>query len=197
MRGYVAIAVLLVACGAAPDAPPPLPDAASVAIDQAVTDHVEGTIAGQPFTALDVRFRIRDGAAARVDLWLADAAIERCGLAQPRSGTRVWLRFADVTSLAPGSYVQNGAEDDVVEAHYERAVGRRFEEIHRARTEVEIVSASVTAITGRVRTCFADAAGSCVGGHFRATPCWSRVDGRTLREPPGLDDHALEPRGTP
>lgn len=202
MRHPLVLTALLVACGSPPAPPPPLPDASSASIDQASADHVEGTIAGAPFQALDVRFRAHDGAVPRVDLWLADGAIERCGLAMPRTGTRVWLRFAGITSLARGRYVQTEEEGTPVEAHYERWVGRvgnapDWAEVHRARTEVEITRASATVIEGRLRTCFADGRESCVGGHFRATPCLSRVDGRALREPPGLVDEALVPRSAP
>ncbi len=201
MRRSLSVALVLSACQA-PAAPPPMPDADSAAIDGATADHVEGTIDGAPFAALDVRFRVRDGEVPRVDLWLADAAIERCGLALPRTGTRVWVRFAGVTTLAPGHFVQTDDEGSPITAHYERFVGRHgaerdWAEVHRGRTEVEITRASATAIEGRLHACFADAARSCVAGRFVATPCLSRVDGRALREPPGLVDEALEPRRAP
>jgi hypothetical protein len=37
---------------------------------------------------------------------------------------------------------------------------------------------------------------NCVRGRFDARPCFSRIDGRTAREPPGLVDEALEPRAS-
>ncbi|MFO0684518.1 MAG: hypothetical protein U0234_20860 [Sandaracinus sp.] len=198
MRHAGALVLLLAACEAPPP-PPAMPDAAAASLDQATTDRVEGTIAGEAFAALDVRFRARDGAVPRIDLWLADAAIERCGLALPRSGTRVWLRFPGVTTLARGRYAQTDEPSSPLTAHYERFVGRHgaepdWAEVHRARAEVEITRASATAIEGRLRACFADSEQSCVGGRFVARPCYSRVDGRALREPPGLVDEALEPR---
>lgn len=197
-RATLALVLVLAACES-PAPPAPLPAADAASLDQASADRVEGTIAGEPFAAVDVRFRARGGEVPRVDLWLADATIERCGLALPRTGTRVWARFPGVTALARGHYVQTEDESSPLSAHYERFVGRHgaepdWAEVHRARTEIEITRASATVIEGRLRACFADASQSCVGGHFVARPCLSRVDGRALREPPGLVDEALEPR---
>jgi hypothetical protein len=185
---------LSVACGPTPS--PPLHDPPAVSLDQATGESVTGSIAGEAFAAADVRFRVRSGAEPHVDLWLADAPIDRCGLALPRSGTRVWLRWPARTTLEPGRF-ESGADASVLEAHYERAVGRAFVESHRANAIVEITHVTAERIEGRLRACFGDASESCVGGAFVAPRCLSRVDGRALREPPGLADDALEPRSPP
>jgi hypothetical protein len=187
MRALVAMALVVGCARAEPAAHAPRP----VAIDEASGETVSGTIAGEAFTTADVRFRVRSGAQPHVDLWLADTPIDRCGLALPRTGSRVWLRFADRTTLEPGLYAQRAS---TVEAHYERAIDRRFVQSSHANAAVEITRVTAEVIEGRVRACFGDASESCIGGRFVASPCLSRVDGRSLREPPGLADDALDPR---
>lgn len=89
--------------------------------------------------------------------------------------------------------------------HWERPVGEGLEHQiragHRGVGRVEILQADPLSTTprlrGRLHVCFAAEGGGepeCVAGTFDAAPCWSRIDGRTLREPPGLDDEALLPR---
>jgi hypothetical protein len=186
------------ACDAPPEAPPSLPDIGAVDLG-GVTGPLEGTIDGHSFHVIDARFRVVTFAGReRVDLLFADQQIERCGLPLARAQTRVWLRVPGTTSLSVGELTRLDQESDALEVHYERpgaarSDGRGFTEAHRAIARLEIESASSELVTGRLHACFADVARSCVAGSFRATPCRGRVDGRALREAPGLDDQALEP----
>ncbi len=190
--------LLALACGDdAPPAPPPLPDASRVALDD-VDGPVEGQVDGRAFRALDARFRVVTfPGRERVDLFFADRAIARCGLSVARDETRVWLRMPGVTSIALGELALLAApEADApasFEIHYERPIAGGYAEAHRGVARLEITSASAAQVDGRMRVCFAGADDSCVGGAFHATPCQSRIDGRALREPPGLADEALEP----
>ena len=184
----MALVLLIVSCGRAS---PAMRDPPTVSLDGASSAHVTGAIDGSPFEAADVRFHVRHGQGEHVDLWLADASIERCGLALPRTGTRVWLRWPGRTSIEVGTF-ETGAS--TLEAHYERAALRDFVESHRANAIVEITRVTSELVEGRLRACFGDEHASCVGGRFVATSCLSRVDGRAIREPPGLADDALEPR---
>jgi hypothetical protein len=207
------------ACEGAPVAEPPLPSAESVALEGVGEGAVAGTIDGEPFSAVDARFRVvtYEGR-ERVELLFADRAIERCGLPMDRPETLVWARFPGRSHLDPGRYellgeepAEGAAEGGVETAqpsfsvHWERPVGEGLEhEIragHRGVARIEIEQADALATTGRLRgrlhVCFAPERGGepeCVAGRFDAAPCWSRIDGRTLREPPGLDDDALVPR---
>lgn len=103
---------------------------------------------------------------------------------------------------AEGQGVEAGPAFSV---HWERPVGEGLEHDiragHRGVGRVEILQPDPLSTTGRLRgrlhVCFAAEVGGepeCVAGTFDAAPCWSRIDGRTLREPPGLDDEALVPR---
>lgn len=173
-----------------------MPEASSVSLDELEEGEITGTIGGAPFSARDVRFRVTSfPGRERVDLWIADRPIERCGLPLLREQTLVWARFPGRTELTPGSYELVGGEHEGgLEVHYERPGEKRSTEaVHRGLARIEITSASARQVTGRLRICFADEAGSCVGGSFEATPCLSRIDGRAAREPPGLVDEALEP----
>lgn len=186
-----------VACGE-PPAPLALPDASAVTLE-GVAGPIDGTIAGQPFHVIDARFRVvRYAGRERVDVLFADHAIERCGLPLARAQTRVWLRVPGLIALLPGelTLLDEPAEDAPLQVHYETPNGRLFSEVHRGVARLEITSAASELVEGRVHVCFADATQSCVAGVFRATPCRGRVDGRSLREPPGLADEALEPLPT-
>lgn len=199
-RVAAAIGVLALACAEpAPPAAPPLPSADAVTLAE-VGGIVTGAIAGEPFEAQDARFRVVTYAGReRVDLLFADRAIERCGLPIARQEARVWLRIPGVTALVPGELALLGEpdEDAPLELHYERPGAHGFVEAHRGVARLEITRASTARVEGRLHACFADAAESCVSGAFVATPCQSRIDGRALREPPGLADEALEPVPTP
>lgn len=189
------LATMALSACAGEEPPRALPEASSVALDGVGEGPVSGEIDGQPFAAADVRFRItRFPGRERVDLWIADRHIERCGLPLAREGTRVWARWSGRTSLEPGLFSRlSDEEEDAIELHYERAEGRAIHAAHRAVGHVELTEVTAAHVVGRLRACFADAEGSCVGGTFEATPCLSRIDGRAIREPPGLIDEALSP----
>ncbi len=186
------LAVGTVACEEPP--PAPMPAASAVALEgAALGPRVEGSIAGRAFRATDARFRAYRGEGReRVDLYLSDRSMARCGLPLARPDTRVWVRVVGRSALEPGEL---STEDEAVEVHYERPGAEGIEAIHRGVGRLAIEEASAARVTGALRICFADAEGSCVGGRFAATPCLSRVDGRAIREPPGLSDEALEAVG--
>lgn len=194
----MSLGLVTLACGHEPPPEAPLPDASEVEL--ADTDApLEGSLGGQPFRMVDARFRVVTFAGReRVDLLFADRAIERCGLPIARTENRLWIRVPGVTALSGGVLALLGdaapdAQPPPLELHYERPVEGRYVESHRGVARVEIIRSTPELVEGRLRACFADASHSCVGGAFHATPCRSRIDGRALREPPGLDDEALEP----
>ncbi|MBZ0118159.1 MAG: hypothetical protein K8H88_14250, partial [Sandaracinaceae bacterium] len=177
------IALLLCACSE--PSPVPLPSMGEVALPEG-GEALRGSIAGSNFALRDARFRVVDAEhRRRVDLVFADRAIERCGLPIHRPETTVvWARLPDRASVETGPFELEGEPGDL-EVHYERPDGRAFVTSHRAVARLRIESVEPNAITGRMRACFADEDRSCVGGTFTARPCFSRIDGRAIREPPG------------
>lgn len=191
--GFVLLAGVLAGC--TPEAPPaPMPDPASVRLDEVPRGAVRGSIGGVSFSTRDARFRVVTRAGRRrVDLFFADRPIERCGLPMGREDVRVWLRFSGRTSLEPGTYALEGEDGAAFDVHYERPRAEGgFDGVHRGVANVELEEVTGQRIRGVARVCFADAEQSCVAGRFDARPCRSRIDGRALREPPGLSDEALE-----
>ena len=198
---HFAVALLACATGCASEAaaPAPLPDVASVALEEVGEGAVEGEIDGEPFVTVDARFRVVDQPGReRVELLFSDRAIERCGLPMEREERLVWLRFGGRTHLDPGSYAALEVDTRDFSLHWERPVGEGLDRTirwgERGVARVEITSASPRRVQGRVSVCFAGEEPACVAGRFDAAPCWSRIDGRTAREPPGLVDEALVPR---
>lgn len=182
------IAVLCAACGGEL-AVPPLPEPVEIRDGD---QRAAGSIAGQLWQVGDARFRIvtRDGR-QRVDLLFWDAPIERCGLPLEREGTLVWVRFAGRTELPEGEY-RLESERGEFEVHYELPGEDGIREEHRGVAHVRVDASESRSIRGRLSVCFADVERSCVEGSFDARPCESRIDGRAIREPPGLIDEALE-----
>lgn len=185
---------LFAACTSADAPPEPLPEASAVSLE-GLDEGVSGRVAGEPFEARDQRFVVvsREGR-ERVDLRFSDRPIERCGLPIARDDRRVWIRFAGRTALEPGTYERIGDEGDF-EVHYELPAERGVRSVHRGVGRIEVRHVGPRAVEGLVNVCFADEERSCVAGTFRATACLSRVDGRALRESPGLVDEVLERAG--
>lgn len=194
MTRGLALFVAVLVCGCEEPPPPsPMPEARMARIDDESDRPLEGEIAGAPWRLADARFdTVTRAGRERVDLLFWDHPVERCGLPVERPGTAVWLRFPGRTELETGEHVLD-AESGDYEAHYEVPTDDGFVEVHRGLATLRLDEVEARAIRGRARVCFADAARSCVEGTFEASPCWSRVDGRALREPPGLRDEALEP----
>lgn len=211
LAGALAL-VVLAACETPPQAP--MPDVAELSLEDA-PETLGGTIDGEPFEVRDARVRVvRYAGREHVDLLLSDRPIERCGLPMERPETLVWLRFEGEEALARGRYAAGGDEtlgdalaaqlgeaavDRTVTVHWERPIGEgHTRDVHAGGRGVGLVQLepfSPTRVRGRLHVCFADARGpQCVRGRFDASPCLSRIDGRTAREPPGLIDEALEPR---
>lgn len=194
---YGAMALASLGC-TTEEAPASMPEASTVSLDGLGPAAVHGTIDGEPFEAVDQRFVVVTRAGReRLDLRFSDRAIERCGLPIAREDRRVWIRFPERTSLEPGRY-ERLDDEGAFEVHYEGPGERgRYHGVHRGIGRVEVTAVSARAIEGRLHVCFADASRSCVSGAFRAAPCLSRVDGRALRESPGLADDVLERAGAP
>lgn len=178
----------------AEEAPPiDLPAMSEVELDDASGNPVSGTIASEDFEAVDVRYRVVERAGReRVDFFFSDRPIERCGLPIAREGRLVWLRAPDTTSLTPATF---GTDQDErgLSVHYEVPVERGYESVGRGSGRLRLTGLENERLEGRMTACFADASSSCVRGAFHAYPCYSRIDGRALREAPGLSDDALEP----
>lgn len=190
--GWLALALAALGCGDR-EGPAPMPDPSEARLEDAPSGPVEGRVAGRAWRLADARFRVtRRARRERVDLFLWDEPVERCGLPIERSGTAVWIRFAERTELDPTEYLR-GRDGGEFEIHYEVPAERGFTEVHRGVGAIRFDEVGPRSIRGRLHLCFADHDDSCVGGTFEAAPCWSRVDGRALREPPGLRDDALEP----
>lgn len=194
-------AVVLLSCAlaaCAPEAPPaPMPDASGLSLEGLRARSVHGRIGGRSFQVHDARFRVVTRAGReRVDIFLADRPIERCGLPMTRDDTRVWIRFSGRTAIDPGTYALEGEEGEDFDVHYERPnADGVIESVHRGVARLEIRSASAERVRGVTKVCFADTERSCVEGAFDARPCLSRIDGRAIREPPGLSDEVLEAVG--
>ena len=191
----LAASTLILACVGCSEPPTlaPMPEPSQARLDETEEGPVTGDLAGRPWRLVDARFDLvaRPGR-ERVDLLLWDEPIERCGLPIQRSGTAIWLRFPGRTRLEPGEYALE-SERGPFEVHYEVPTEEGFVESHRGVATVRVDEVEPRGVRGRLQVCFADTDRSCVGGTFDASPCWSRIDGRTLREPPGLRDEALEP----
>lgn len=192
-------AALSLACasslGACGEEPPSidLPAMSEVDLDAATGDRVSGTIASEDFEAVDVRYRVVERAGReRIDLLFSERRIERCGLPIEREGRLVWLRVSGVTSLAPATFATD-ADEHALSVHYEVPIDGGYHSVGRGSGRVELVRLENERLVGRVAVCFADASSSCVRGSFHAYPCYSRIDGRAIREAPGLADEALEP----
>jgi hypothetical protein len=165
---------------------------------EGVAGRVRGRLGGRRFRIADARFRIVDGEGRRrVDLLLADHRLRQCGLPIVRANTAIlWARFADRLALPRALYVLD-RRGGPFEVHYERPFGRGMHALHRGVGRIRIERADAETIAGTLSVCFADTGVSCAAGAFEARPCVSRIDGRAIREPPGLSDDALEAVGAP
>jgi hypothetical protein len=158
---------------------------------------VTGTVAGQDFTVVEARYRIDTfPGRERVDLLLSSAPIRRCGVPVVRDGNMVWLRFEGVTELPQQEQrVSADSAEPAFGLHYEilGETERRYEGRQGGDALVTFGTPELGHIAGKIFACFGDGLDSCVKGSFVATPCFSRIDGRTVREGVGLEDEALEP----
>jgi hypothetical protein len=187
----VRAAWLLFLVGCAAEAPPPLPELDESSLDDAAGS-VQGTLGGRRFRARDVRFRVvTERHRERVDLFFADRRLDRCALPIVRPHTAIlWARFPG--ELAIGTH-ELTEERGPFEVHFERPNGRTFDALHRGAARVRIDRVEADVVAGALHVCFAG--DGCAIGAFEARPCLSRIDGRAIREPPGLDDDAIEAVG--
>ncbi len=171
-----------------------LPSMSEVDLAQATGDRVSGALASEAFEAVDVRYRVVDrGGREQLDLLFSEERIERCGLPVERPGRLVWARIPGVTVPEPATYATD-AEEHTLSVHYEAPLEERgYDTVGRGSGRLEFIRLEDERLEGRVAICFADPSSSCVRGEFVAYPCYSRIDGRALRESPGLADEALLP----
>jgi len=188
----------LTACSEAPlPSGPPATRLAAMNVDTIPATPISGTLAGDDFTVVEARYRVETfPGRERVDLLLSDTPLRRCGLPIVREGRIAWLRFGGVTSLPTGeARLSADAEEAPFSIHYEHqsAEGRVYAGRDGGDALVSFGEPELGHIPGKLHICFGDGHESCVKGSFEATPCFSRIDGRTVREGVGLEDEALEP----
>lgn len=186
------------ACGeSAPVSGPPATRLDAMSLDAIPTSPVAGTLAGEEFSVVEARYRVESlPGRERVDLLLSDTPLRRCGLPIVREGRMIWLRFDGVTALPAGEVrLSADSQDPAFSVHYERqgADQRRYTGREGGDALLSLGEAELGHLPGKLFACFGDGQGSCVKGSFVATPCFSRVDGRAIREGVGLEDEALEP----
>ena len=138
---------------------------------------VAGELRGASFTSVDARFRVeRAEGRQRVDLYFADAAIERCGLPIIREQPLVWLRVPKTIELAPGEMRVDVGASEPFSVHYQIPADEGWGSVGGGAALLVIESFGAEAIDGRLHACFDDGEQSCVRGHFHATPCVSELD---------------------
>jgi hypothetical protein len=188
----------LVGCGSKPQASgPPATHLDGMSLDAIPATPVSGTLAGEDFTVVEARYRVETfPGRERVDLLLSDKPMRRCGLPIVRDGRIAFLRFNGVTTL-PSGEARLSVDDQApsFSIHYEgRPEGDR---VYSGRDGgdalVSFGAPELGRVPGKLFACFGDGHDSCIKGSFVATPCFSRVDGRAIREGVGLEDEALEP----
>lgn len=146
-----------------------------------------GTLGETPFRFREARWKIdRRPGRERLEIWLSEEELPRCGLPGHDLGRRLWFRIPRVTELRPGTWrVDPGQRRAPMSIHYELQEGHRW--IGRAGgaavLRIDAVG-ELGEIQGRTHVCFDDGWPSCVQGRFRAMPCVSRVDGNAIRELP-------------
>ncbi len=189
MRRFVIAALLLSACEQ--------PTAGSGRSDQNLADlslddlgdGVEGNIAGAPFEAKDVYYRIfRMNGAPRVDLFFAEETVDDCGLPVVRQGRRVFVRFSGAEALASGETTVDHGDASPVSIHYEQPVEGRWVGVGEGVLRLALDEVEASGAQGRIRACFDDGRDSCVAGRFSARRCESRLDGYLPREGTGVAD---------
>jgi hypothetical protein len=141
------------------------------------TTSLAGTLRGKPFKLADARVRIETRAGReRVDVYLSETPIERCGLPLARHGRRVWLRL-------PGQPVLDGAELRVeagkpgpFEPHYEVELDDKWLGHGGGAALLSLKAEGFGRYAGQLWACFDDGLDSCVAGSFQAAACRSELD---------------------
>jgi hypothetical protein len=139
---------------------------------------VTGRIAGRPFTARDIWYRVqRKAGRHRIDLVISEGRQTRlCAESDPEESRHVWVRFPEWQRFVVGEYRVDPSTTlpapTAMSVHYEAPEEQhRFEGNQTASAIVSIDSAVGDTVTGRMRACFGDAEHSCIEGTFRAIEC--------------------------
>jgi hypothetical protein len=165
-------------CGEDQPAPAPLDTtSAELNLDDIGDGPVSGTLRGGEFTAADVRFRRETfEGRERVDIFIAEEAIEMCGIPRISEGRRVWLRFPGTTELAVGEQRVDPPDTEPFSVHYDIEADEGWEGYGGGAAVVAVDEVGPRMLRGRLHVCFDDGAGSCVAGSFRAGPCISALE---------------------
>ncbi len=139
---------------------------------------VSGHLGGRPFTQRTAWYRVvRRPGHARLDLVVSEGTPSRlCAVPTPAGARQVLVRYDGTTALTPGPLRADPSPTAPFRVFYERPAEHGFEGVGGASALVVIDAIEANVIVGRLRACFPDATGSCVGGAFRAEECRDELD---------------------
>lgn len=175
----IALILAITACNAPPTSGPhPLAARASA---KTLTDipatPLAGTLRGKPFKLADARVRIEARAGReRVDVYLSETPIERCGLPLARHGRRVWLRLPGTPTLDGAELRVEAGKPGPFEPHYEVELDGRWLGHGGGAALLSLKSEGFRKYAGQLWACFDDGLDSCVAGRFEASGCRSELD---------------------
>lgn len=175
MRRALAIASLAIGCEGTTVATNVSPDSLDLAT--APAGLVAGDVDGARFTLREAWFRVdRRESRARVDLVLSEGRATRlCANSDPPRARHVLVRFPGAQGFTVG--VQRGAPGATspVTASFESHASGRWNGRPGA-VAIEVLTATATQITGRMRACFGPGSEGCVAGSFQARLCVTELD---------------------
>ncbi len=175
MRRALVIAALSLACQGQSVATSVSPDSLDLATAPAAL--VAGDVDGARFSLREAWFRVdRRQSRARVDLVLSEGRGTRlCANSDPPRARHVLVRFPGAQALSVG--VQRGAPgaSTPVTASFESHASGRWSGRPGA-VAIEVLTATPTLVTGRVRACFGPGSEGCVAGAFQARLCVTELD---------------------
>ncbi len=189
MKRYAFVLVALVGCHESSPARRPVRETSDAMSLTAIPDApVSGTLAGRPFTLRSAWLRVRARSnQSRVDLVLSEGRPGRlCSRPTPNDARQLVVRFRGVTALSAETVrIDAASPGHEVFAEWRGAHGS--EGVGGGSAAVVLERVTDAEVVGRLRVCLPDAHGSCVGGTFRAQPCWDELD---LDGPRGARDRA-------
>lgn len=191
MKRSTLVFALLASCHEAPPARRPVRETAASMNPAALPEApVQGMLAGRPFTLRTAWLRVvRRAGQERTNLVLSEGRPSRlCGRPTPHDARQVVVRFKGVTQVPAGT-VRVEPSDAQREVFAEAPGAHGIEGLGSGHALLVTQIAPGGEVTGRMRACFPDAHGSCVGGSFRAQVCWDELD---LDGPRGARDRPAD-----
>lgn len=180
MKRALILAIVLFAGCREPDARTyaPRERAESMMPESVARSPVSGHLAGTPFTMRSAWYRVvRRPGHARLDLVVSEGAPSRlCARPTPADARQVVVRHEGTTALTPGPLRADPSPSAPFRVFYEHPGEHGFEGVGGASALVVIDAIEANVLLGRLRACFPDATGSCVGGAFRAEECRDELD---------------------